>query len=298
MSKNFEKTIFKKGSSGHYFSSRFFPKKVRRDILRLYSFMRITDDYVDETPDQSHKIEQIEKSYHQALNEQHFDPTTHQWDDTDTRIVKNIMRVVQRYKFDPAWVDAFLKSMKQDIKPVAARKLDDSLAYVYGSAEVIGLMMAKIMKLPEEAWEAARLQSRAMQWINFLRDLREDTERGRQYFPKEDLEATGLPALTEEAAREHPEAFKKFVDLQLKRYRKWQTEAKVSFGYIPKRFRIPLQTAADMYNWTADRIEKDPMIIFRKKVKPHKTRVLARGAKKVAIRTGKDIYFKVQKIRR
>lgn len=295
MKQKFERNIFRQGSSTHYFSARFFPKKIRRDIFRLYSFVRVAGDYVDKEPRQTHKLAEIEKSYHQALKADHFDPTTHEWDDTDTKIVKNMMRLVQRYKFDPAWVDAFLTAIKQDIKPVAARKLDDSLKYVYGSAEVIGLMMARIMRLPEESYEAAKLQGRAMQWINFLRDLKADSQSGRQYFPQSDLDEVGLPELSEEAARANPKAFDKLVKLQLKRYRQWQAEAAKGFSYIPRRLLVALQTAVDMYNWTADQIEKDPMIVWRKKVKPRKVRVVARG---VRTATASDTRRAIQVARR
>jgi phytoene synthase len=282
MAKNFEKKTFKQASKTFYYSTRFFPKRLRRDIGRLYSFLRIADDYVDVAPIQPEKISELEKQYQAALKTEHFDPTTHSWDDTDTKIVKNMVRLTQRYQFDPDWVRDFLSAMKSDIKPKAMATLEHSLEYVHGTAEVIGLMMARIMKLPEEAWEAAKLQGRAMQWLNFIRDLREDNAKGRQYFPDSDLKAAGLSDLSEETARAHPEAFKKFIDIQLKRYRDWQAEAEKGYKHIPKRFRVPLQTAVEMFNWTADVIEKNPMIIYKKKVRPVSFRVFTRGAIKKA----------------
>lgn len=278
MTKNFEKKVFKKGSTTYYFSAKFFPKRIRRDIARLYSFVRIANDYVLEEPRQPEKIAELTRQYKEALKTEHFDPTTHSWDDQDTKIVKNMMRLTQRYKFDPNWVESFLEAMKADIQPKAASTLSASLEYVKGSGEVIGLMLAKILKLPEEAWEAAKLQGRAMQWLNFLRDLPNDIKRGRQYFPDEDLKASGLADFSEEAARANPEAFKKFVDIQLKRYREWQLEAEKGYEHLPKRYRIPLQTAAEMHNWTAKVIKRQPMLIFRKKIMPRQPRVLIRGA--------------------
>src|SRR5207253_36413 len=118
----------------------------------------INDDFVDESPAQPDQLRDVEKQYHEALKQQHFDVTTHQWDEAPTRLVKNMVRLTQKYKFDPAWVDDFLTAMKSDIKQSRFSKLEDTLRYVHGSAEVVGLMMAKIMKLPEEAYEAAKLQ--------------------------------------------------------------------------------------------------------------------------------------------
>jgi phytoene synthase len=280
MAKQFEKKAFKSASKTFYYSTRFFPKRLRRDIARLYSFVRIADDYVDEAPTQPEKISDLEKQYSQALKTEHYDPTTHSWDDQDTRIVKNMVRLTQRYKFEPDWVPAFLGAMKSDIKPKAMVTLQHSLDYVHGSAEVVGLMMAKLMKLPEEAWEAARLQGRAMQWLNFIRDLKEDQAMGRQYFPDTDLKAAGLKDLSEETARDNPEAFKKFIDMQIKRYRDWQAEAEKGYEHIPKHLRVPLQTSVEMFNWTADVIEKNPFIVYKKKVRPVSGRVLGRGVVK------------------
>lgn len=271
-----EKTIFKRGSTTYYFSSKFFPRKVRHDVFRLYSFVRVADDYVDEQPPKPKKLEELETRYKAAIADTNFESITHDWDDLDTRVVKNMVQVSRKYKFDPSWVPAFLEAMKADISAKPRQTIDSSLEYVYGSAEVIGLMMAKIMNLPDEAFRAAKLQGRAMQWINFVRDIAEDNELGRQYIPAADLKKFGLKDLREETARANPDAFKKLVNMQIKRYRDWQKEASTGFSYIPRRLRVPLETAADMYSWTAEEIEKDPFIIFTKKVKPRKRRVLSR----------------------
>jgi len=66
---------------------------------------------------------------------------------------------------------------------------------------------------------------------------------------------------------------------QLDLYEQWQTEADKGFSYIPKRLRMPLQTATDMYNWTAKEIRKNPMIVFDTQLKPNKSRVLRTAAK-------------------
>jgi 15-cis-phytoene synthase len=201
---------------------------------------------------------------------------------------------------------------------VVYKTLEDTLWYMYGSAEVIGLMMAKIMglkmcschtaesallatpvrthrtkstaplraspppsisSLPDSCKTTitARLQGRAMQFINFLRDIQEDNTLGRLYFPAEDLEKFGLRNLSQQTAQQDPDKFKEFMRYQLRRYSEWQAEANLGFHYIPRRLRIPLQTARDMYNWTATTIATDPLVVFNKKVKPRKRRVIVRG---------------------
>lgn len=297
-----EQKIFKKGSTTYYFTSKFFPKKIRDDVFKLYTFVRIADDYVDAEPQQPKKLLALEKSYESAISDHAFDAIAHKWDDVDTRAIKHIVFLQHKYRFDHKLVEDFLKSMKKDIDPKPYKSLDDSLEYVYGSAEVVGLIMAKIMKLPEKAEAAAKAQGRAMQWINFIRDIDEDNKLGRCYFPGSDLKKFGLKDLTEETAKANPEKFTKFIRFQLDRYTKWQAEAYEGLHFIPERSRVPVKTAIDMYNWTARRIEKDPFIIFKMKVKPRKRQIIrkiirntVKGTARGTVKTTKSARSKVKK---
>lgn len=273
-----ETRIFKNGSTTYYFSSKFFPRKTRDDVADLYSFVRTADDYVDSQPAQPQKLLNLEKNYLGSIRLKPADCSVKKSDSVDQRVVKNIVRVSRKHGFEPAWIKSFIYSMKQDISIHSYRTLSDSLSYVYGSADVIGLMMAKIMDLPDEALKYAQMQGRAMQWINFVRDIKEDNSLGRCYFPTTDLKKFGLDSLDEQIAVKNPDKFNKFIRFQIKRYYEWQKEANKGFKYIPRRLRIPLQTAVDMYAWTAEQIEKNPFIVFEKKVKPRKRDILRRGA--------------------
>ncbi len=171
--------------------------------------------------------------------------------------------------------------MAMDVRGKRYQKIDETMEYMYGSAEVIGLLMAKTLRLPNAAKHFAGVQGRAMQFINFLRDIAEDNELGRCYFPTTELKKFGLADLKEQTAREHPKEFEKFMRFQLKRYRAWQREANKGLQFIPKRSRVAIRTAVDMYDWTAKQIEKDPFIVYEKKVKPKKGRVVRRAARRI-----------------
>lgn len=274
---NAERLIFRRGSTTYYFSSRFFPASVRSDVLRLYSFVRIADNYVDERPVQPKQLLALDRRWRRAYADAGFDTTVRDSDDIDTRVLKNMVHVARKYAFDPTWIEDFLAAMKADIDPKPYKSLDETLGYVHGSAEVIGLMMARILRLPPAVMRAAAMQGRAMQYINFIRDIAEDTALGRCYFPADELRAFGLSDLREETARTSPEAFEKFVRYQLGRYTAWQHEAASGFRYMSKRYRIPVRTAADMYGWTASQIAADPFIVFNGKTKPSRRRVISRA---------------------
>jgi phytoene synthase len=274
-----DQEIFKSGSTTYYWSSKFFPKDTRDDVFKLYSFVRVVDDYVDSAEPDIESFERIEKRWHKL--KKHLSTDTTMLDDsTLERVLHNICYVVHRYNCDPAWVDAFFKSMRMDIERRDYETMDDTIDYMYGSAEVIGLFMAKIMGLPEKAYDSARMLGRSMQYINFIRDIAEDNELGRQYFPQRLLITHGLKSLDQKEAERKPAEFAEFIRNQVKTYRAWQQEAAKGYRYIPRRARVAIRTATDMYSWTADVIADNPQIIFKKKIKPSKRRIVQGGIKR------------------
>ena len=273
-----EREIFKKGSTTYYFSSKFFPRTVRDDVFRLYSFVRVADDYVDQQPPDKKGYKDLLQQYQYVLSRSAV-PRVKQTDSINKRAAKNMVAVSKRYDFNMQWIEAFLDAMEADLKKKKYKTLKDSLQYVHGSAEVIGLMMSKIMGLPDDSVRFATMQGRAMQWINFIRDIKEDNGLGRCYFPQSDLKKFGLKDLSEETVQKDPEAFRDFMQFQIKRYDEWQSIAREGFRFIPKRQLVALKTAVDMYDWTARQIAAKPMIVFEKKVKPTKQRVLKTAAR-------------------
>ena len=270
-----EKEIFKAGSTTYYWSSVFFPENTRDDVFKLYSFVRVADNFVDQTPQDVRSFKQLVAAW-KKIDKDGKPPSKKLSSDIQLS-VQNMYDVYKKYSFDKKWVNAFLAAMEQDLSKQKYKTLNDTIGYMYGSAEVIGLMMSRIIGVPEEGFEAARLQGRAMQYINFIRDIAEDNELGRQYFPASELKKYGLPDLSIKSAYKHPAAFREFIEAQLTYYNEWQSAANSGFTYIPRAQRIALRTAVDMYNWTADTIAKNPFIVFDKKIKPSKSRVVVRA---------------------
>ncbi len=257
--------IFRAGSRTYYNSSRFFPREVREDVFVLYGFVRVADNFVDSRPRNESGFHEFCRLYREA---------SEQGTASGDLVIDSFAELEKRKKFDPEWTRAFLHSMEMDLTKQVYSTLDETLEYIYGSAEVIGLFMASIMDLPQEAYHSASMLGRAMQYINFIRDIDEDAGLGRQYIP---LTGTNLPDLKRHTAEKHPEAFRSFIRGEISRYRSWQEEAQQGYSYIPGRYRIPVKTAADMYRWTAAQIEREPMTVFQKKVKPGKPRIILQG---------------------
>lgn len=257
--------IFKNGSKTYYYSSFFFPPNVKEDVFKLYSFVRKADDFVDSVPQQKTEFYDFKNRYENALK----------GEVTGNIVIDNFVELVNRRSFDTSWVEAFLFSMESDLYINSYETMESLRKYLYGSAEVVGLMMAKILDLPKESYDSAMHLGRAMQYVNFIRDINEDLWLGRNYFPRKEFTENNLESLEQHETIKNPVGFKRFVHTQLERFHEWQAEAEKGFKYIPKRYLIPIKTASEMYKWTARIIEKDPFIVYDRKVKPSIPRIVA-----------------------
>jgi phytoene synthase len=259
-------SIFKGGSKTYFYSTIFFPKKVKEDVFILYSFLRKADDYVDAIPQDTEGFYGFKDRYYRAV-----DGAV-----TEDIVVDSFVKLLERKEFETSWVDAFLNSMEMDITISTYKTMEDLLVYLYGSSEVVGLFMAKIMDLSPESYDNARYLGRSMQYINFIRDISEDIGLGRTYFPQKDLESFNMESLNEEYTMKKPEEFKGFVRKQLETYYSWQEKAEEGFSYIPFRYLVPIKTASDIYKWTGSQIKKNPFVVYQKKVKPSIPNILSK----------------------
>lgn len=255
------KLIFRQGSRTYYNSSRLFPKKVRRDVFTLYAFVRVADNLVDDQPVQPEEF----YAFRQRWRDAQAGRPAGDW------VVDPFVELGKRRGFDPQWTEDFLAAMESDLTMKPCDSIDDVTRYTWGSAEVIGLFMLKILGIGDEARTTACLMGRSMQFINFLRDVAEDHGLGRRYLPLGD---SGLKDLSPETVQADPEAFCRFMRSHTALYGQWQAGARAGYRYLPWRFRLAVKTASDLYNWTARVIQADPLVVWRRKVKPSKPRIL------------------------
>jgi len=258
-------SIFKEGSKTYFYSSLFFPTYTKKDVFSLYGFVRKADNYVDSIPQDINGFYEFKKKFNKGINGQK----------TGDIVIDSFVELAIRKDFDKKWVDAFLNSMEMDLYKTKYNNLNETIEYIYGSAEVIGLMMAKIINLPKESYHCARSLGRAMQYINFIRDISEDNKLGRIYFPYTDLDKYGITNLEYENVKRKPDEFLLFIKDQISRYCDWQSKAEEGYKFIPKRYLISIKTASEMYNWTAEQINKNPFIVYNEKVKPRIFNILS-----------------------
>ena len=179
------KMVTEKYSTSFYKASSLFKPEIRQHIYNIYGFVRLADEIVDtfHDYDKVKLIAEFEENYHSAKeNGISLNPILHSF--ALTQREKNIPQDL---------VDAFLHSMKMDLGEIKDLNDEKYNEYIYGSAEVVGLMCLKVF-VDGNVFEYNQLKpyaqslGAAFQKINFLRDISADyTELNRTYFPGVDF---------------------------------------------------------------------------------------------------------------
>lgn len=181
--------ITRRYSTSFSMGIRVFDKKYRSPIYAIYGFVRFADEIVDTFHDFPKKelLDKFRKDTFEAIESGiSLNPVLH-----------SFQNVVNKYNIEKELIDAFLDSMEMDLNLNA---YEDNLyqKYIYGSAEVVGLMCLRVFvngddNMYKHLYASARSLGSAFQKINFLRDIKSDfDERGRVYFPGVDFRSFSL----------------------------------------------------------------------------------------------------------
>jgi len=181
--------ITRRYSTSFSMGIRVFDIKYRSPIYAIYGFVRFADEIVDTFHDFPKKelLDKFRSDTYEAIKSGiSLNPVLH-----------SFQNVVNKYNIERELIDAFLDSMEMDLNLNA---YEDNLykKYIYGSAEVVGLMCLRVFvngddQLYQHLYASARSLGSAFQKINFLRDIKSDfDERGRVYFPGVDFRSFNL----------------------------------------------------------------------------------------------------------
>lgn len=213
------KLITKKYSTSFSLAVKMLAPKIREDIYSIYAFVRLADEIVDSFHgyEKENLLNQFERDYYKAYEDNiSLNP-----------ILNSFQLTVKKNNITDDLIQAFLTSMKLDLNKNDYQTKAEYENYIYGSADVVGLMCLKVfLSGDEEKYEnlkyAAMKLGSAFQKVNFLRDLKDDYEvLNRSYFPGIDLEKLDISAKNEiinEIGEDFHEAYKgiKMLPLEAK----------------------------------------------------------------------------------
>lgn len=218
---------------------RVFDKEYRGPIYAIYGFVRFADEIVDTFHDfpKAELLQRFREDTYRAIKEGiSLNPVLHAFQET-----------VNRYNIEKELIDAFLDSMEMDLH---FQTYGDHLykQYIYGSAEVVGLMCLRVFcNGDEQAYQSLKAPARslgsAFQKINFLRDMGSDfQERGRVYFPGVDF-----TSFTEEDKTQIEADIKKDFD-----------DAYAGIIQLPRGVRLGVYLAYRYYTKLFQKIKRAP----------------------------------------
>ena len=186
VSNDCSRLVIKRYSTSFYFSSSLLSKSIRQDIFNIYGFVRLADEIVDTF--HGYPKKELLKDFEIEL-----------WRSIDNEISLNpilnsFQHTVNKYSIPHELINSFLDSMKMDLEKKEYNTVEEYKKYIYGSADVVGLMCLKVfVEGSEDTYNklnpfAISLGS-AFQKVNFLRDLKDDAKiLNRVYFPNIDMD--------------------------------------------------------------------------------------------------------------
>ena len=175
-------------STSFGWATRLLHEPVRTHVRCIYALVRVADELVDDDQQpwdadrRACLLDGLHKETHRALA----------WGGSANLVVHAFALTAAEHHIGADLIDPFFDSMRADLS-VQVHDQQSLSGYVYGSAEVVGLMCLRVfVGGDEEAFRdltpGARRLGAAFQKVNFLRDLRADQDvLGRAYFPGVDL---------------------------------------------------------------------------------------------------------------
>jgi len=245
------KIVTKQYSTSFFLASSLLSKEMRSAIFSIYAFVRFADEIVDSFHDHDKPflLQKFEADYYDAYSRGiSLNPILHSFQLT-----------IKKFNIADEYVQAFLNSMKFDLEKKEYKKKEEIDEYIYGSADVVGLMCLMVFcggnktQFEELKKYAVKLGS-AFQKINFLRDLKNDTENlNRIYFPQ--LAENEFDEVTKKAILSDIENDFNMAYLGIKK--------------LPKGAKLAVLVAYSNYYQLLKKMEKIPA----SKIKNHRIRI-------------------------
>jgi len=257
----------------YYLATRLLPAAKRPHVHALYGFARYADEIVDAAGDvpvaqRAARLSAWSAAFHAGLDGA----------DVDDPLLPAVLHTITALRLDRSDFTSFLRSMAMDLTVTSYASYDDLLAYMEGSAAVIGTMMLPVLGAtdPAAAREPARQLGLAFQLTNFIRDVAEDLDLGRVYLPQADLALFGITHadLTTAAARgAAPAPLRMLIEYEVSRARRHYAAAAPGIPMLAPTSQACIRTAYHLYGGILDEIARAGYDVFvRRAVVPRRRR--------------------------
>jgi 15-cis-phytoene synthase len=244
-----------------YYGFALLPKPKRDAMCAIYAFMRYCDDLSDEPEMGGGRGRDLMARWRSELEEALAGrPGGH-------ALWPAFLDVVERYRIPQRYFFEMIEGVSSDLEPRRFETFDELYEYCYRVASVAGLSALHIFGFDSaEALPLAEKCGIAFQLTNILRDVREDAERDRIYFPVYDMSLCG--ASPEEVLRgARSEAVVRLMRHEAGRARAYYAEAAPLVKMVHPESRASLWALIEIYRRVLDRIERSDYDVFSRRVR-------------------------------
>jgi phytoene synthase len=269
--------------SGSSFSTAFclLPAAKRRAMHALYAFMRYSDDLADDPPARINPCDAL-RDWRRALMhavEGGNDADADRVDPRGRAILPAVAQTIHDFQIPIESLLAVLDGVEMDLVPRVYETFDELAVYCERVASAVGLACMHIWGFEDEAaLPAGRSAGIALQLTNILRDLNEDSRRGRVYLPQEDLRSSGYTA--DELRRGVVnDAFKRLMALEIERTMRFYREANELLHRLHKDGRRVYGLMMDRYYQLLRIISLRPGDVFSRRIRLSRWQKLCLAAK-------------------
>jgi phytoene synthase len=182
-------------------------------------------------------------------------------------VMQVLARAVQRHSIPASELEELVSGVEMDLHQNRYATWEELRGYCQLVAGVVGRMCVRIFGFDsDDALERADSLGAALQLINILRDVREDASLGRVYLPQDELARFGVSETSLLAGRPDG-AWTSLVEFEAARARRLYASGIQVCEHIPGPARACVRTMAGIYSGILDRIEAEPELPLRQRVR-------------------------------
>jgi phytoene synthase len=269
--------VARRTAKNFYYSFLVLPTDQRQSMCALYTFLRGADDVGDvDAPveDRKRALAQWRRRLG-AVVAGDFEGCDRWW--------LAFADVVHRYELPINLATAVLDGVGSDLEERRFADFADLYGYCYRVASAVGLLCIRIWGARGERADAlAEWCGVAFQLTNILRDVAEDRDRGRIYFPENEIARFGLKP--SDLATPASPAFVAFMQFQIRRAECYYDRAEALLDYVPPAGKAVLRAMIDIYRGLLKKIKADPAAVLSRRVSLHPAHKLALAARALPLR--------------
>ena len=236
------------------------PKNFRDDIALVYWFARTADDLADEgnlEPERRlDELNKFELEFQKSLK-----------GESDNFYLNQLAKAIHDKKLSAGFFFDLLSAFKQDVVKKEYENFDEVLDYCKRSANPVGRILLELFNIcDEDALIYSDKICTALQLTNFYQDTLIDTEKGRNYYPQNEMKIFNVTKKMFELKENNPN-IKALVKHNVERAQLLFDEGKNLLKYLDGRFKIEIKWTIAGGEKILDKIRKNKYDVFTKRPK-------------------------------